>query len=101
MVIQEGGNVPLWVTPQGDIAMNFGEYGEPQLKDKTKAELLGNIKSAGVDIYLVKGNRVVELQDIDRKKYISVTKIIRKERVKVWMGKTKILMQTLFEKVFM
>ena len=29
MVIQEGGNVPLWVTPQGDIAMNFGEYGEP------------------------------------------------------------------------
>ena len=54
--------------------------------------MLGNIKSAGVDIYLVKGNRVVELQDIDRKKYISVTKIIRKERVKVWMGKTKILM---------
>ena len=38
------------------------------LKDKTKAELPGNIKTTSVNIYGLKWKRVGELQDIARKK---------------------------------
>ena len=34
------------------------------LKDKTKADLLGNLKIGGVDMSVVKGKRVGELHDI-------------------------------------
>ena len=74
MVFQEGSDVPLWMTPQERVATKFSQYNEPQLKDKTKAYLLGNIKSYGVDISVVKEERVGGMQDISRKKMISVTK---------------------------
>ena len=67
MVFQEGDNVPFWMNPQESIDKNIIKYGDPQLKDKTKDELLSNLKSAGVDIYVVKGKRVDELQDTSRK----------------------------------
>ena len=37
------------------------------LKDKTKAELLAKLKIAGMDMSVVKGKRVGELQDISVK----------------------------------
>ena len=52
-------------------------------------------------IYALKGKRVGELQDISRKNLISVIKRIRKERVKVWIGKLKGILQVLWKRVFM
>ena len=64
MLFQEGGNVPLWMNPQERVDTKLSQYDEPQLKYNTKIGLLINIKSAGVDIYVVEGNRVGDLQDI-------------------------------------
>ena len=41
----------------------------------------------------MKGKRVSEPQDIARENLISVTNIIRKERVKVWMVNPKVLLR--------
>ena len=78
MVFQEGGYVPFWVTPQEHIATKLSQYDELQLKENTKAELLGNLKIADMDIYVVKGRRVGKLQDISHKHFISVTRRISK-----------------------
>ena len=64
MVFQEGGYGPFWVTPQEHIATNYSHYDEPQLKDKKKDELLGNLKSSRMDVYGVKGKRLDNLHDI-------------------------------------
>ena len=45
MVFQEGGDIPLWMTPQERVAIYFSQYTEPLLKDKRKSGLLGNIKT--------------------------------------------------------
>ena len=89
MVCQECGNVPFWMTPHKRLAMKFGQYDEPQLKDKKNSDLLGDLKSYGMIIFVVKGKRVGELQDFPHKKSISVTNIIRREKVKGWMGNPK------------
>ena len=57
MVFQDGGNEPLWMTPQERVSTKFSQYDEMQLKDKTKAELLGNLKISGMDISVVKGKQ--------------------------------------------
>ena len=64
MVFQEGDDVSLWTTPQKRSAMKFSQYYVPQLTDKKQAELLGYLKSAGVNISILKGNKVGELKDI-------------------------------------
>ena len=64
MAFQLGGGVTFWMDPQERIDTPFSHYDELQLKEKTKAELIGNIKSSGVDISVVKGERVGELQNI-------------------------------------
>ena len=76
MVFQEGEDVPLWTTQQERLKKKFSKYDEPQLKYNTKADLLSNLKSSGVDISLVKGKRVVELQYIYPNNCIYVAKII-------------------------
>ena len=101
MLYQEGGNVPIWMTPQERVATKFSQCDELQLKNNTKAQLLGNIKSSGVDISVVKEKRVGDLQDIPCKILISVKNIIRKERVKVQMGNPNGLLWVLWEHVFM
>ena len=58
MVFQEVGDVPLCITPKQCVVTKFSQGDEPQLKDKTNAELLGNIKSSRVDISIVKQKRV-------------------------------------------
>ena len=58
MVFQEGDDAPFCITPQDCTVKNFIQCDDTQLKDKTKAQLLGNIKSAGVDISVVKGKMV-------------------------------------------
>ena len=78
MVSQEVGDVPFWVNPQEHVATNSSHYDYPQLKYKTKAQLLGNIKISGVDIYVVKDKKVGGLQDIARKNSIPVTNRIIK-----------------------
>ena len=78
MIFQEGDDVPLWMTMQERVDTKFSQYDEPQIKDKTKSELLSDLKSDGMDIFVVEGERVGELQDIYRKNAISLTNIIRK-----------------------
>ena len=101
MALQDDGDVPFWITPQERVVTKFSQCYEPQLKDKTEAELIGDIKSAGIDISIVKGNRVGQLQDVSHEKTIYVTKRIMKESVKVWMGKPKWILQVLWERIFM
>ena len=64
MVFQEGSDVPFWMNPKQRVATKFSQYGEPYLKYKTKAGLLVNLKSYGVDIYVVKGGRLGQMRDI-------------------------------------
>ena len=67
MATREGGDVPLWMTPQKRVDTNFSQYYEMQLKYKTKVEIHSNIKSAGMNIYVVEGKRISDLQDISHK----------------------------------
>ena len=64
---QQGGDVSLWTTPQERISTKFSQYDKPWLNYKNKAKLLVNLKSAGVDIYLVKRRRAGDLQYVSRK----------------------------------
>ena len=50
MIFQQVGNGPLCITPQQCVATKFSYYYDQSLKDKTKSELLGNIKYAGMDM---------------------------------------------------
>ena len=59
MLFQEGGDESLCMTPQERVATKISQYDGPQLKNKTKYELLGNIKISGVDISVMNGKRVV------------------------------------------
>ena len=95
MVFQEGGNGTLWMNPQEILAANFGDYDDTSLKDNTNAELLGNIKSADVVMYLVKGKRLGDMQDISCENVISITNIIMKEKVKVWTENPEVILQVL------
>ena len=52
-------------------------------------------------ISLVKGNRVGDIQGISSKTFISATKIISNERVKVYMGTPKGILQMLWERMIM
>ena len=101
MLLKDSNNVPLCMTSQESVVTKFSQYDEPQLKDKTKAELLGDIKSDCVDISIVKGNRVGEMHYIFHKNPISVTNRIMKEGVKVYMSNSKGRLQVLWERVFM
>ena len=76
MVFQGGGNGPSNMTPQERIVTKFSQYDELILKYKTKSYLLGNRKISGVDISVVKGNRVGDLQYFYHEILISVAKII-------------------------
>ena len=67
MLSQEGSDAPLWMNPQDRVSKKFSQYDEPQFKDKTKSELLGNLRIAGVDISLEKEKREGQLQYIYRK----------------------------------
>ena len=75
------------MTPQYLTATKFSHHYKLALKDNKKAELIGNLKGSGVNMYVMKGNMVGELQDIHRGKLISVTKTISKERLKGCMVK--------------
>ena len=55
MVLQEGGDGTLWMNQQESTATNSIQYDYLSLKNKTKDELIGNIKRSGVDMYVVRG----------------------------------------------
>ena len=100
-VFQEGGDEPFWMTLQERVAINSINYDEPSLKYKTKDYLLDYLKTAGLDMSIVKENISGELQDISCQNLTSTTNRIIKESVKVWMGNPKVLLQVLWEHVFM
>ena len=75
MLLQDGSDVPLWMTPQQRVATNFSQYDDTYVKDKTKYELLSNLKSADVNISVEKVKGVGELQDIYHRNLIYVTNI--------------------------
>ena len=52
-------------------------------------------------MHVVKGKRVGDLQDISYENSISITNIVRKGKVKLFMSKPKVLLQVLWERVFM
>ena len=66
MLFKGGINVTFQMTPQQHVATKFTQCNDPQLKDNTRAELLGNLKITGVDISTVKGRRLSEIKDILR-----------------------------------
>ena len=70
IVFQEGSVLLFIMTPQQHVATKSSQYDESQLKDKTKYELLGNLKSAGADISVVNAKRVCKLQYIPYKFFI-------------------------------
>ena len=78
MLFQEDSDVPFFMAPQERVSTKFSKYDEPQLKDNTKDNFLGNLKSYCVYISVVKGKKVGELQYISRKNPISVTMTISK-----------------------
>ena len=45
------------MTPHEPVATKFSRYDEMSLKDNTKAEFLGNLKSAVLDMPVVKEKR--------------------------------------------
>ena len=47
MLLQESGNNPLWMTPQEREATKCSHFDEIPLKDKTRYELIGNLKRIG------------------------------------------------------
>ena len=100
MVFQEGDNGPFWMTPQEREDTKISVYDEPHDKAKTKGELLEKIRFSGEDMSGLKSKKVSELQEIARGKGIAVTKRVRKEKVKGWMGKPKGLFQVLWERGF-
>ena len=55
MVLQEGGDGTLWMNQQESTATNSIQYDYLSLKNKTKDELIGNLKISGVDMYVVRG----------------------------------------------
>ena len=52
-------------------------------------------------MHVVKGKRVGDLQDISYENSISITNIVRKGKVKLCMSNPKVLLQVLWERVFM
>ena len=56
------------MTQQERISTKFSQNDNPQLKDKTKAELFDDLKSGGVGISVVKWEMVGDLKDISVKK---------------------------------
>ena len=66
MLFKDVGVVPFCMTTQEHLTTKFSQYDGPQLKDNTKVELLGNLKRYGLDISLVKGKSVGDMQDISR-----------------------------------
>ena len=68
MLINQGCNALLQMTQQERISTKFSQNDNPQLKDKTKAELFDDLKSGGVGISVVKWEMVGDLKDISVKK---------------------------------
>ena len=64
VVFQQGSDVPFCMTPQQRVSTKFSHYDELSLKDNTKSDLFGNLKSAGMNMSVVKGDMVGELQNI-------------------------------------
>ena len=67
MIFQNGGDVLLWITTQQRAVKEFSQGDDTQLKYNVKYGLLGNIKSAHVDISVLNENGVCQLQGIDHK----------------------------------
>ena len=86
MLFQEFGDVTFCMTLQYRISMS---------------DLLGSLKSYRTDMSKVKGKRVGDLQDISPGIFISLTKIISKERMKVLMANLKLFLRVLWERVIM
>ena len=101
MAFQEVGNGKLWTIPQERVDTKFSNYFDLQLKDNTKAKLLGDIKNDDVDMSVVKGKMLGDLQDISCENLISITNRTRKEGAKVWMGETRGILKVLWEHGFM
>ena len=101
MVLQEGGDRTLCMYTQECISTKFIEYDEPQLKDRTKAELISNINITSEDMSIVKEKRVGKMQDVSHENYIPATNIIGEDRLSLWMGKPKGILQVLWQCGFM
>ena len=86
MLFQEFGDVTFCMTLQYRISMS---------------DLLGSLKSYRTDMSKVKGKRVGDLKDISPGIFISLTKIISKERMKVLMANLKLFLRVLWERVIM
>jgi hypothetical protein len=100
MVFQEGDEGPFWLTPEQRLATKHSEYHGIETKDKTKSELFRDLREKGVQPIGMKGRKVLELKEMAREKGIELTKQVRREKVRGWMGRPKGLLQILWERGF-
>ena len=76
-------------------AKRHSQLDKPTNVATTKDNLLRYHKKADVSMNGLKGKRVGNIQDLVMLKYVATVKRVRKESVKVWMGKPKGLLQIL------
>ena len=82
-------------------AKRHSQLDKPTNVATTKDNLLRDHKKADVSMNRLKGKRVGNIQYLVTLKYVSTVKCVRKESVKVWMGKPKGILQVLWEHIFM
>ena len=100
IVFQDNDKGPLSMTPEEKGAKRHSQLDEPTYVAKTKANLLRDVQNPGVSMTRLKVNRFDNLQDLATLKNVETVKCVRKERVKVCMGKPKGLLQILWERGF-
>lgn len=100
MVFREGDDGPFWLTPEQRLARMHSEYYPPEMRPKNKDQLLQELRAKGVQQAGLRGKRVADLKKMAEDIGIELNKIVRKEKVKGWMGKPKGLLQVLWERGF-
>ena len=100
MVFREGDYGPFWLTPEQRLERIHSVYEDMEQKDKTKPELLQELRTKGFQAIGLRGRKVAELKVIAENYGIELRKMVRKEKVKGWMGKPKGLLQVLWERGF-
>ena len=84
MVFREGDDGPFWLTPEQKLERMHSVYEDMEQKDKTKPELLEELRAKGVQAIGLRGRKVAELKALAENNGIEITKMVRKESCQHW-----------------
>lgn len=82
MVFQEGDDGPFWMSSEERETKKHSVLGEPKTKDKTKDELLRELREKGVQQTGLRQKKVADLREMASNKGIEITKVVQEETVK-------------------